>query len=170
MPVTQWNWNDSPTDLLRRIVDNIAEGGGGGGEVSSVNGQTGDVVLDAADVGAAERSISFVVSGGGVPLVTGVQDLILNAKAAGTITAWSVTASPADTITFDILRSADGGAAPSASIVGGGTKPNLASGVNAHSTNFSGWTSTAISSYDNFKFQITAVGGVCTSATITIYY
>ncbi len=117
------------------------------------------------------HSITFVVAGGATPLTTGVQDLILNTKYSGTLTSWSVTASPADTITFDILRSADGGAAPSSSIVGGsGTKPNLASGVNGHSTSFSNWTSTTVTAYDNFKCQITAVGGVCTSATVTLYF
>lgn len=34
----------------------LREGGGGGGAVDSVNGQTGTVVLDAADVGAAASS------------------------------------------------------------------------------------------------------------------
>lgn len=45
-------------DLKRITVDGVSYniagsgGGGGGGAVDSVNGQTGDVVLDAADVGA----------------------------------------------------------------------------------------------------------------------
>ena len=44
-------------DLKRITVDGVAyniagSGGGGGGAVDSVNGQTGDVVLDAEDVGA----------------------------------------------------------------------------------------------------------------------
>lgn len=45
-------------DLKRITVDGVtyniagSGGGGGGGAVDSVNGQTGDVVLDAADVGA----------------------------------------------------------------------------------------------------------------------
>lgn len=47
---------DSEVSLLRKIANNTAitaAGGGGGGAVDSVNGQTGVVVLDAADVGAA---------------------------------------------------------------------------------------------------------------------
>lgn len=42
----------SPVDGTGVVTIN-ATGGGGGGAVDSVNGQTGDVVLDAADVGAA---------------------------------------------------------------------------------------------------------------------
>lgn len=46
--------------ILRRTRDGAAwsdeQGGGGGGAVNSVNGQTGDVVLDAEDVGALPDS------------------------------------------------------------------------------------------------------------------
>ncbi len=119
--------------------------------------------------GVIPHSVSFTVTGGGSPLTTGVQDLIVNSKFGGTISTWTVTASPADTITFDILRSAAGGAAPSSSIVGAGTKPNLASGVDGHAAP-SSWTSTTVTAYDNFKCQITAVGGTATSATVTLFF
>lgn len=36
--------------------------GGGGGAVTSVNGQVGDVVLDAEDVGAAGKSTTIIVA------------------------------------------------------------------------------------------------------------
>lgn len=51
--------NDNEVSLLKKIVENtadIAAGGGGGGAVASVNGQTGVVVLDASDVGAATQA------------------------------------------------------------------------------------------------------------------
>lgn len=54
--------NDRDFDLLKKITTNTAElvdGGGGGGAVSSVNGQTGAVVLDPADIGAAPMFPSF---------------------------------------------------------------------------------------------------------------
>lgn len=41
----------SSQKAIKEYVDN--HGGGGGGAVNSVNGQTGDVVLTASDVGAA---------------------------------------------------------------------------------------------------------------------
>lgn len=44
--------NDSEFNLLKKLVENTAQGGGGGA-VSSVNGQTGAVVLTAPDIGAA---------------------------------------------------------------------------------------------------------------------
>lgn len=57
MAVTQWNWNDSPTVLERRIVDNLAaiSGGSGGGTLvrlvavpasSSSAGTVGDFAED----------------------------------------------------------------------------------------------------------------------------
>ncbi len=121
--------------------------------------------------GTGEHSVTFSVTGGGAALATGVQDIICNTGFSGTLTRWACTVSPADTITFDILRSADTGVAPVTSIVGGsGTKPNVASGVNSHSTTFTSWTSTTITAYDNFKCQITAVGGTATAATVTLYF
>jgi len=46
----------SPTDGTGEVTINSSGGGGGGGDVSSVNGQTGAVVLSASDVGAATTS------------------------------------------------------------------------------------------------------------------
>lgn len=55
MAVTLWNWNDSPTVLLRRLVDNVAAiQGGGGGTVNLVAvpaspaspGAIGDIAQD----------------------------------------------------------------------------------------------------------------------------
>ncbi len=128
---------------------------------------TGSVVRASETV----HSITFVVSGGGSALTTGVQDVIVNSPYGGTCIGWSITTSAADTITFDILRSTYvSGAAPSVSIVGAGTKPALASNVSIYSTTFTSWTSTAITALDNFKIQITAVGGTCTAATFTLYF
>jgi hypothetical protein len=115
------------------------------------------------------HSVTFVVNGNGSAITTGVQAGIINSTFGGTISSWSVTTDAADTITFDILRSADGGAAPSVSIVGAGTKPNLASGVNGHAAP-SSWTSTTVTAFDNFKVQVTAAGGVCTVATVTLNF
>ena len=54
----------NPNDVYTRDTDGnlairtVGNGGGGGGSVTSVNGQTGAVVLDAEDVGAQETLVS----------------------------------------------------------------------------------------------------------------
>src|SRR4249920_1626150 len=65
--------NDSEFNLLKKIVINTATGGGGGGgAVDSVNGQTGVVVLDAADVGSSPILVSTqnfrITTESGVPV------------------------------------------------------------------------------------------------------
>lgn len=60
------------------IYDLPSGGGGGGGDVASVNGQTGTVVLDAADVGAAPTNHTQAIS-----TVTGLQS-VLDGKASTT--------------------------------------------------------------------------------------
>jgi len=156
----RWKW-----DGARYNLDGDPPSQTGTGSYVLSSGAT----FDATNATSLPHSVSFTVDGGGAALTTGVQAVIVNALYAGTVSSWTVTASPADTITFDILRSAAGGAAPSTSMVGAGTKPALASGVDANSAPAS-WTSTAITARDNFKCQITAVGGTATSATVTLYY
>lgn len=69
----------TPDDAAETIT--IAATGGGGGAVDSVNGETGAVVLDAADVGAAPATHTHAIGD-----VTGLQ-AALDAKAPATVTA-----------------------------------------------------------------------------------
>lgn len=74
-------------------LNKIAEGGGGGGgggAVSSVNGKTGTVVLDADDVGAAPADAVQTVSGT-TPSITPVANTV---HQCGTLTSLTVTDPP----------------------------------------------------------------------------
>lgn len=80
------------TDAEGSHVFDVMDGqGGGGGAVSSVNGQTGDVVLDADDVGALPDDTTaadlgaYVKPAGGIPksdMASGVQSSLDKADAA----------------------------------------------------------------------------------------
>jgi hypothetical protein len=127
---------------------------------------TGSYVLSSETV----HSITFAISGGGSTLTTGIQDIVVCPRYGGTISGWSITTSASDAITFDILRSASGGAVPTSSIVGAGTKPTQASGVSTVSTTLTSWTSTTVTANDNFRIQITSAPATSTAATFTLYY
>lgn len=64
---------DSPDAMALDVGMAINQGGGGGGAVNSVNGKTGNVVLDAADVGALPNDTTaadlgaYVKPSGGIP-------------------------------------------------------------------------------------------------------
>lgn len=64
------------TDFLRADGTYAAPSGGVGGAVASVNGQTGTVVLDAADVGALDVSLSTAVTAT-KPTPVGADQLII---------------------------------------------------------------------------------------------
>ena len=84
----------SPTGGTGVVTINSAGGGGGGGAVDSVNGETGAVVLDASDVGAATASQ-------GVKADTAVQpndDISELNNDAGYITAADVPSAPVESV------------------------------------------------------------------------
>lgn len=66
--------------FLQRIIDT-----GGGGSVTSVNGQTGAVVLDADDVGAAQAETTETVSGA-TPTITPVANALYNCGELASLT------------------------------------------------------------------------------------
>lgn len=90
-----------PTPLTPIIISKLISsgGGGGGGAVSSVNGQTGEVVLTAESVGAAPAPTVTNVSGT-TPTITPAANTIYN---CGELTSLTITNPPAQaaySITF----------------------------------------------------------------------
>lgn len=75
--------------FLQAIID--SGGGGGGGSVTSVNGQTGAVVLTASDVGAAAAETVVAVEGS-TPTITPAVNTIYK---CGTLTSLTISNPPA---------------------------------------------------------------------------
>ena len=88
-PITREEW----------FISQIQGGGGGGGAVSSVNGQTGAVVLDAEDVGAAPAETVVTVSGT-TPTITPTTNTIYNCGELTSLTISNPTATGAYSIVF----------------------------------------------------------------------
>lgn len=74
-------------------------GGGGGGSVTSVNGQTGAVLLTAADVGAEEAETVVEVSGT-TPTITPIHNRIYNCGEVTSLTIGDPPATGAYSIVF----------------------------------------------------------------------
>ena len=75
--------------FLQRIIE--AGGGGGGGAVSSVNGKTGAVVLDASDVGAAAAETAVEVTGSTATITPAANTIY----SCGELTSLTITNPPA---------------------------------------------------------------------------
>lgn len=81
-----------PITRTEHFLKDIADsGGGGGGSVTSVNGQTGAVILDADDVGAAPAETVTTVTGS-TPAITPVANTIYN---CGELTSLTISDPPA---------------------------------------------------------------------------
>lgn len=131
----------APVEGLRLVVDDVRKvytgswvddpsvsGGGGGGAVDSVNGQTGVVTLDAEDVGA----VATIVPGTGVTIDdTDPQNPVINASGGGGgLTHWSEgvnTSAPNNTGVPAVSLSASNAASSvDAAIIAKGTGATLA--------------------------------------------
>src|SRR5690606_13921792 len=85
-------------DTEDTITISASGGGSGGGAVDSVNGQTGEVVLEATDVGAAEAEHTHEITD-----IDGLQTA-LNGKAAATVTANTQTGSSYTLVLSDAAK------------------------------------------------------------------
>jgi hypothetical protein len=87
-----------------------------------------------------------------------------------TVSHWNTQiVGSSQTATFDVLRIATGGTAlPTSSIVGSGTKPNIASGNAAGPTVPSSWTSVSLAANDIIAGSLTAVSLAATYAVLTL--
>ncbi len=113
------------------------------------------------------NSVTFVVDAGGV-LTTGTKNPI-KITSGGTLQGWAMMCKPSGSVTADIFRSADAAGLPTVSIVGPGTKPAISSGVEAHSTSFTSWTSTTLTANDNLAISLSGIS-TSTYVVLTLYY
>jgi hypothetical protein len=132
--------------------------------LQALNGGAGGFVVDAYGAGNNVTDIEFVIDGGGVAITTGVKGFI-RVPWNGTILQWGLAADQSGSIQIDILRANN--AIPAASIVGGGTKPNLTAAQFQGDTAPVGWTSTALLTNDWIGFNVTSVATV-TRVTIDL--
>jgi hypothetical protein len=122
--------------------------------LTALNSGAGGFVVDVIPV---EAAIQFVIDGGGNPIATGNKGTLYIPYAC-IINAWQVIADQSGSIAIDILRGANL-TIPVASIVGGGTKPNLtAQQVQAQTPG--GWTSVTLAQDDFISFNVTSAATV----------
>jgi len=115
-----------------------------------------------------DRSVTFVVRTlEGQPIITGVKR---SGKIpfGGTLVGWTMMCNPQGSITVQLLRSADGAGLPVSSISGTGN-PAISLSVENHSTNFTGWSSTTLTPFDNLALNVLFVANV-NYVTFTLYY
>lgn len=85
--------------IAAKLSGSSGEGGGGGGAVSSVNGKTGAVVLNAEDVGASPAETVVEVSGT-TPTITPAANTIYKCRELTSLTISNTQASGAYSIVF----------------------------------------------------------------------
>ena len=88
-----------PVTHLEYVISEYGGGGGGGGAVSSVNGKTGAVTLDADDVGAAPAETAVTVSGT-APTITPAANTIYQCGELASLTVSNPTVTGAYSIVF----------------------------------------------------------------------
>ncbi len=84
---------------------------------------------------------------------------------AATVATWAVIADQVGSIAVDILRANN--AVPTVSMIGAGTKPNLAAAQFQGATAPANWTSTTLAADDYLEFNVASVLTV-TRATVVL--
>jgi hypothetical protein len=91
-----------------------------------------------------------------------------NVPFACTISAWTISLSPADTATVDVWKVATGSAVPTVSnTITASAVPAITTGTSVHSSTLTGWT-TSVSANDLFAVNIKAIGGTATFVNLTV--
>jgi hypothetical protein len=131
--------------------------------LQALNGGSGGFLSDAIGVNNNVAMIDFLISGGGNPITTGAKGSVGPIPWACTVFFWTIDADQSGSIAIDILRASN--AHPTASIVGGGTKPNLTSQQYNGLQSPVSWTSTALLANDMLEFSVFSAATV-TNVTI----
>jgi hypothetical protein len=130
----------------------------------ALNGGSGGFVIDSVGVSNNFSDIEYVIAGGGVAITTGIKGY-LRVPWAATIASWGVMGDQTGSISIDILRLNNG--VPIASMIGGGTKPNLSAQQANLAVAPSGWSSTSLVQNDWIAFNVTSAATV-TQVTIDL--
>lgn len=109
--------------------------------------------------------LEFVIDGGGAAITTGIKGY-LEVPFACTVSQWTLLADTSGSITVDVYSDAYASYGTNTSMVGGGTKPAIASATKAQSAP-SSWTTTSIAAGNIIGFNVTA-NATCTRVTISL--
>lgn len=116
----------------------------------------------------SSSALEFVIYNGGAVIATGVPDYCdLVVPFACTITSWTLLGNA--TCTIDVWKAPYASYPPTAanSIVGAGTKPNIASGFSGQSSTLTSWT-TSISAGDIIRLNVSAASGSLNRANLIL--
>ena len=133
--------------------------------LQALNAGAGGFVIDTVGVNNNVFELPFFISGGGSAITTGAKGF-MPIPFAATVTGWSIIGDQSGSIQIDITRANN--AVPAASIVGGGTKPNLTSQQFVGNTAPASWTSTSLAAQDYLGFTVSSVATV-TQVTLTLF-
>lgn len=110
-------------------------------------------------------AMEFVIDGGGSVITTGMKGY-LQAVDAGTVTQWTIVGDTAGSISVDITSDPYSSFGSNTSLVGVGTKPNIAAATKGQAAP-SGWTGTAITAGNFIGFSVSSVATV-TKVTVIL--
>lgn len=151
-------------------ANGVVLGGGAGATPTSTSAGTNGQVLmgvtsSAPTFQTMTAAINFVIDGGGTAITTGVKGYLLIPFAC-TVATWTALADQSGSITIDVYNDSYANYGTNTSMVGAGTKPNIATATKGQSAPAS-WTSTSIAAGSIVGFNVTAATTV-TRVTIEL--